>query len=61
LNHLHSRDINPHLRSLELVLLPLRQKVVDGILQLTVMCALPGGDSLSCSVSYSITTSHSES
>jgi hypothetical protein len=61
MSHLHSRDIGPHPRSLELVLLPLRQRVIDGILQLAVMRAVPCGDSLPCSINYNIATRCSES
>jgi hypothetical protein len=60
LNHLHSWDVSTYPRSLELVLLPLRQKVVDGILQFFVMCAVPSADSLPCSISYNIAASRLE-
>jgi hypothetical protein len=36
------------------------QKLVDGILQLVMMCAVEGGDRLPCSVSYHIFVSCSE-
>jgi hypothetical protein len=61
MNHINHGDISPDLRSLELILVPLRQKVVYGILQLVVMSVVKGDDSLPCSVSYNISLSRSES
>jgi hypothetical protein len=58
MNHINPGDISPDPKILELILLPLRQKVVDGILlQLVVMCTIKSGDSMSCSVSYNIDVS----
>jgi non-ribosomal peptide synthetase component F len=61
MNHDHPRDISSDPRSLELILLPLRQKVVDGVLGLVMMGVVIGGDRLPCSVNYRILVSHSES
>jgi hypothetical protein len=48
-------------RSLELVHLPLRQQVIDIVLQLVMICVVVGGDCLPCSVSYCISISCSKS
>jgi hypothetical protein len=61
MHHKHHGDISLDPRSLELVLLPLRQQVIDRVLQLVMICAVLGGDCLPCSVSYYISISCSES
>jgi hypothetical protein len=61
MHHKYPRDIGLDPRSLEPVHLPLRQQVVDGVLQLIMIFAVLGGDRLPCSVSYYILVSHSES
>jgi hypothetical protein len=60
MNHINHGDISLDSKSLEHILLPLRQKVVDCILQLVMMCAVEGGDRFPCSVSYHIFVNHSE-
>jgi hypothetical protein len=60
MHHKHPGDISLNPRSPELVLLPLRQPVVDRVLQLVMICAVVGGDCLPCSVSYCISISFSE-
>jgi hypothetical protein len=57
----HLRDISLDPRSLKLVLLPLKQRVVDKVLQLVMICVVVGGDCLPCSVSYCIMLSGSKS
>jgi hypothetical protein len=54
MNHNHPRDISLDPRGFELILLPLRQKVVDRVLWLVMMCAAIGGDRLPYSVGYCI-------
>jgi hypothetical protein len=61
MHHKHSRDISPDPRSLELVLISLRQQMVDIVLHLVMICAVVGGDCLPCSVSYCISISCLES
>jgi hypothetical protein len=61
MNHQHPTDICLDRRSLELVLLPLRQQVIDGVLQLVMIFVVVGDDSLPCSVSYYILVSGTES
>jgi hypothetical protein len=61
MHHKHPGDISLDPRSLELVILPLMQQVIDRVLQLVMICALVGGDCLPCSVSYCISVSCSES
>jgi hypothetical protein len=56
----HLRDINLGPRSLERVLLPLKQQVIDGVLQLVMIFAVVGGDCLPCSISYYILVSGSK-
>jgi hypothetical protein len=60
MHHKHPRDIFLDPRSLELVLLSLRQQVVDGVPQLVMISVAVGRDCLSCSVSYCILVSHPE-
>jgi hypothetical protein len=48
MHHKHPMDISLDPRSLELVLPPLRQQVVDGVLQLVMIFAVAGGDRLPC-------------
>jgi hypothetical protein len=54
MHHKHPRDIGLDPRSLELVLLPLRQQVVDVVLPLIMISMAVGSDCLPCSVSYCI-------
>jgi hypothetical protein len=61
MHHKHPGNISLEPRSLELVLLPLRQQVIDRVLQLVMICAVVGGDCLLCSVSYCISVCCSES
>jgi hypothetical protein len=61
MHHKNLGDINLDPRSFELVLLPLRQQVIDRVLQLAMMRAIVGGDCLPCSVSYCISVSCFES
>jgi hypothetical protein len=61
MNHQHLGDIFLDPRSLELVLLPLRQQVIDYVLQLVMIFVVVGGDRLPCSISYCILVSGSES
>jgi hypothetical protein len=60
MHHKHPGDICLDPRSLELVLLSLRQKVVDGVTQLVMISVAVGGDCLSCSISYCILVSGPE-
>jgi hypothetical protein len=53
----HPRDIGLDPRRLELVLLPLRQQVVDIVPQIIMISTAVGGDCLPCSVSYCILVS----
>jgi hypothetical protein len=57
MHHKHPRNIGLDPRSLELVLLPLRQQVIDGVPQLVMIFAVVGGDCLPCSISYYILVS----
>jgi hypothetical protein len=61
MNHQDFGDICLDPRSPELVLLPLRQQVIDGVLQLLMISAVVGGNRLSWSISYCILVSGSES
>jgi hypothetical protein len=61
MHYKHLGDISLDARSLELVLLPLRQQVIDIVLQLVMICAVVGTDCLPCSVSYCISVSCSKS
>jgi hypothetical protein len=60
MHHKHPGNIGLDTRSLELVLLPLRQQVIDGVPQLVMISAAIGGDCLPCSVSYCILVSGPE-
>jgi hypothetical protein len=60
MHHKHPGNIGLDSRSLELVLLPLWQQVIDGVPQLVMIYAVVGGDRLSCSVSYCILVSGPE-
>jgi hypothetical protein len=53
----HPGNIGLDPRSLELVLLPLRKQVIDGVPQLVMISVAVGGDCLPCSVSYCILVS----
>jgi hypothetical protein len=53
-NHLHPGDILLHPIAPELILLPIGQEVVDGVLQLTPVAMDPRGDGLPGSVSNSV-------
>jgi hypothetical protein len=61
MHHKHPGDIGLDPRSLELLLLPLRQQVIDSVLQLIMIFAVVGGDRLPCSVSYCILVNGLES
>jgi hypothetical protein len=61
MHHKHPRDIGLDPRSLELVPLPLRQQMVDGVPQLIMISTVVGGDRLPCGISYCILVSGSES
>jgi hypothetical protein len=61
MNHQYLGDICLDPRSFELVLLPLRQQVRDGVLQLLMISMVVGGDHLPCSVSYCILVCGSKS
>jgi hypothetical protein len=60
MHHKHPGDICLDPRSPELVLLSLRQQVVDGVPQFIMISAAVGGDCLPCSVSYCILVSGPE-
>jgi hypothetical protein len=60
MHHKHPRNIGLDPRSLELVLLPLWQQVIDGVPQLIMISVDVGGDRLPCSVSYCILVSGPE-
>jgi hypothetical protein len=60
MHHKHPRNIGLDPRSLELVLLPLWQQVIDGAPQLIMISATVGGDCLPYSVSYCILVSGPE-
>jgi hypothetical protein len=53
-HHLHPRDILLHPKGLELILLPIGQEVVDGVLQLTFVATDPRCDGLPGGVSISV-------
>jgi hypothetical protein len=57
MHHKHPRIIGLDPKSLELVLLPLWQQVIDGVPQLIMISGAVGGDRLPCSVSYYILVS----
>jgi hypothetical protein len=46
MHHKHPRDTSLDPKSLELVLLPLRQHVIDDVLQLVMIFVVIGGDRL---------------
>jgi hypothetical protein len=54
-HYLHPGDILLHPIGLELILLPIGQEVVDGVLQLTLVATNPRCDGLPGGVSHSIT------
>jgi hypothetical protein len=60
IHHKHSGNIGLDPRSLELVLLPLWEQVIDGVPQLIMISAAVGGHHLPCSVSYCILVSGPE-
>jgi hypothetical protein len=60
MHHKHPRNINLDPRSIELVLLPLWQQVIDSVPQLIMISVTIGGDRLPCSVSYCILVSGPE-
>jgi hypothetical protein len=60
MHHKDPGNISLHLRSLELVLLPMWQQVIDGVPQLVMIPAAVGGDRLPYSVSYCILVSGPE-
>jgi hypothetical protein len=60
MHHKHSGNIGLDPRSLELVLLPLRQQVIDSVPQLVMISATAGDNYLPSSVSYCILVSGPE-
>jgi hypothetical protein len=60
MHHKHLGNISLDPRSLELVLIPPWQQVIDGVPQLVMISTAVGGDRLPCSVSYCILVSGSE-
>jgi hypothetical protein len=60
MHHKHLGDIGLDPISLELVLLPLRQQVIDGVSQLVMISVDVGGDCLPCSISHYILVSGPE-
>jgi hypothetical protein len=60
MHYKHPGDICLDPRSIELVLLSLRQQVVDGVPHLVIISVAVGGDCLPCSVSYCILVSGHE-
>jgi hypothetical protein len=60
-HHLHPRDILLHPIGLELILLPVGQEVVDGVLQPTIVATDPRCDGLPGGVSNNITARGPES
>jgi hypothetical protein len=60
MHHKHPGNISLDPRNLELVFLPLRQQVIDGVPQLVMISAVVGGDHLPCSISYYIRVSGPE-
>jgi hypothetical protein len=61
MHHKHLGDIGLDPKSLEFVLPPLRQQVVNVVLQLVLIFVVVGGDRLPCNISYCILVSVSES
>jgi hypothetical protein len=61
MHYKHPGDIGLDPRSLELVLIPLRQQVIGGVLQLVRIYAVVGGVLLPCSINYYILVSCSKS
>jgi hypothetical protein len=59
--HLHPGDIILHPIGLELILLPVGQEVVDGVLQLTLIAMDPRCDGLPGSIGSNITARGPES
>jgi hypothetical protein len=53
--HLHPRDILLHPIGFQLILVPVRQEVLDGVLQLTLVATDPRCDGLPGGISNSIT------
>jgi hypothetical protein len=60
MHHKHPGNIGLDPRSLQLVLLPLLQQVIDGVPQLIMISAAVGGDHLPYNVSYCILVSGPE-
>ena len=60
-HHLHPGDILLHPIGLELILLPVGQEVVDGVLQPTLVATDPRGDGLPGGVSNSVAVRDPES
>jgi hypothetical protein len=60
MHHKHPGNNGIDPRSLELVLLPLWQQVIDGVPQLVMISTAVGGDRLPCSISYCILVSGPE-
>jgi hypothetical protein len=60
MHHKHPRNIGLDPISLELVLLPLWQQLIDGVPQLVMIYVAVGGDRLPCSVIYCILVSGPE-
>jgi hypothetical protein len=60
MHHKHLRDISLDPRSLELVLLHLRQQVIDGVPQLIMISTAIGHDCLPCNINYCILVSGPE-
>jgi hypothetical protein len=60
MHHKHPGNIGLDPRSLELILHPLRQQVIDSVLQLVMILAVVGGDCLPCSITYCSLVSGSE-
>jgi hypothetical protein len=59
--YLHPRNILPHPIALELILLPVGQEVVDGVLHPTLVATNPRCDGLPGSISYNIAARGPES
>jgi hypothetical protein len=60
-HHLHPGDILLHPISLELIILPIGQEVVDRVLQPTLVATDPRGDGLLGSISHSVAARGPES
>jgi hypothetical protein len=60
MHHKNPGNIGLDPRSLELVLLPLWQQVIEGVPQLVMISVAVGGDRVPCSVSYCILVSGPE-